>query len=122
MKTGISVDPMGNVEHHEFADSDLDNSNTQWIHDKIGGYLQIVPGVPASMFCNEDGQRLNLPVNYVASRIANQAILGTVVILGQANGRGDTTTVEPGMVKLVEKIAADWRGMLKGLDTLYADA
>ena len=114
MKTGISIDPLGKVEHHEFQDSDLNNENAQRIHEMIGGYLQLVPGVAGSMFCNEDGQRLNLPINYVASRIANQAILGTVVILGPANGKGDTTSILPGQTEIAEMLAEDWRSTLAG--------
>ena len=114
MKTAISIDPVGKVEVHELPDVDS-NEGTQKIHDLIGGYLQLVPHVPGSMFCNEDGQRLNLPINYVASLMAGQPILGTVVILGPANSKGDTTTIDPKQREEVEIAAADWRDTLAGV-------
>jgi hypothetical protein len=113
MKTGITIDPLGIVTEHEFQDSDeYPSDNTQRIHEMIGGYLESVSTPMMTMFVNEDGRRLNLPINYVASMIARQPILGTVVILGSVNRNGDTVGLTIEQIEAAQILVNDWRSSI----------
>jgi hypothetical protein len=53
------------------------------IHEAIGGYLEAATiGAGFLVYCNEDGQRLNLPMNLPLLVLTNRRILGTVVVMG----------------------------------------
>jgi hypothetical protein len=110
MKTGISIDPLGVITEHEFQDEDdYPSGNTERIHEMIGGYLESVSMPGLTMFVNEDGRRLNLPINYCASMIARQPILGTVVILGRVNSNGDTIGLSGEQIEAAQVLVEEWR-------------
>jgi hypothetical protein len=53
------------------------------LHDAVGGYIELVPLDPSYgtiMFCNEDGLRLCLEMNDIASSMAGQTIVGNVIL------------------------------------------
>ena len=68
------------LDEHEFL---------AWLKQCVGGYIEAIPGVdtalgfPAVAFANEDGLRLNLPPNLLATSMLKQrqVLVGTVVIL-----------------------------------------
>lgn len=65
-------------DHRVLGPDEFDLASMQRI---VGGFIE---GVAAKnpekmLFVNEDGRRLNLPMNIYASRVAGQPILGTVI-------------------------------------------
>lgn len=47
----------------------------------VGGYIETVPTIKGkTMYVNEEGNRLNLPINIYASELANRIIVGDVVL------------------------------------------
>jgi hypothetical protein len=63
---------------------DIDTQAPGVLHNLVEGYLEAyrIPGHDARMYMNEDGVRLNLPPNSVASRLFHGGVAGTVVVLG----------------------------------------
>lgn len=78
----VDSDESVRIEHVE---PDLETLQTV-----VGGYLEVVLINSLSTvhgYVNEDGIRLNLPLNVLASRLAGTQILGNMIILGNgANG------------------------------------
>jgi hypothetical protein len=50
----------------------------------VGGYIEAVPVVRhhAHLYVNEDGLRLNLPYNRLASCLVGRPIVGDAIVLG----------------------------------------
>lgn len=65
---------------HEIVDGD----NPAELQALVQGWIEAytLPGFEARMFMNEDGVRLNLPPNPVASRLLMAGVAGTVVVVG----------------------------------------
>lgn len=93
---GVVIEPDGTVTALE-----LDNT-LQALWDTIGGYVERVVLVDgADMFVNEDGLRLGLPPNPLADALVKThqqqptlgVILGTALILGAVDPKGDSTDV-----------------------------
>lgn len=73
----------------------------------VGGYIEAINFDDCTMFVNEEGIDLDLPVNPLASRFAKQRltrigrvlltedgwVLGTAIILGLVDANGDETDV-----------------------------
>lgn len=66
------------------------------VRGAVGGYVEHIPfSATRSMWVNEDGKRLQLPINRVATRmfrtrfpLVEDFILGPVVLTGGVDGRG----------------------------------
>jgi len=51
----------------------------------VGGYIELMPSLPITMFVNEDGRRLKLPVNHTATELVRRMMphmVVTAVIVG----------------------------------------
>lgn len=73
-------------------------SQSEQMGKLVGGYFTIAPSDALYFFCNENGDRLGLPRNNLASLIgyANglaQGFVGDVVVTGPATRSGETTDV-----------------------------
>lgn len=91
----------------------------------VGGYIEVVPmDRPVSVFCNEEGKIKGLPINYRADHvlgIPNDVLVGTVVVLGEVDEDGETTSLgdltEPLLERLTEITDVDvaryrdWRAL-----------
>lgn len=70
-----------------------DAESLRFLQETVGGYLEVVrvaySSRPLWLFCNEDGQRLGLPFNALASALARQSISGPVVFHGGADAAGE---------------------------------
>lgn len=85
------------------------------LQDIVGGYIEGVYSADGQVtfFCNEEGKIHDLPVNGFATALwwivnpdmANVDTLnGPVVIMGGADGEGDTLPVPDEMIKLVNDL------------------
>ena len=104
MRRVIVVPAVGNVTV-KWLPGDEDAA-TRIIHGLIDGYLEFVatPHDDIAMFANEDGKRMDLPINPRATMISHPApskvmfmnssecIVGTVVIVGKADQHGNFTS------------------------------
>lgn len=73
---------------------DIDKSNGQFIHDAVGGFFETRLIDHGIMWMNEDGRRLRLPLNVLATMMAGGInIVGTVVLTGLPDRHGDFTEV-----------------------------
>ena len=57
------------------------NLNLEEAQDVVGGFVEVVRLNKGKMLVNDDGIRLGLELNMLASIIAEQPILGTVAIV-----------------------------------------
>lgn len=74
------------------------------LHEILGGYLEAVPcfvpdtlGGTTLAYVNEEGMRLNLPVNELATQVTGiqgNVILGPMVVFGPIDGPGYETSVD----------------------------
>lgn len=92
MATGIVLGADGAVQSIELGTSDREQLAT--IQGIVGGYaealmLHLAGGPSITVLVNEDGQRLGLPVNLVASDLVGRELLGDVVLAGGAGGHGE---------------------------------
>jgi hypothetical protein len=60
----------------------------------VGGYFEHIPHSQYYVIVNEDGQHLDLPVNRLGSIMLGRQIVGTVVVTGLPDGRGELTPIE----------------------------
>lgn len=107
----IVVEPGGAIREVDLpTDEALQLRELQAI---VGGYLEVVR-VPLSayatqglwLFCNEDGARLELPGNVLASAFMGQAVAGAVVFHGGADDSGALLPIpEPFRVAVVKATA-----------------
>ena len=91
---GVVIEPNGTATAVEL------DSTLQALWDTIGGYVERVVLVDgADMFVNEDGLRLQLAPNPLADALVKShqqhktlgVILGTALVLGAVDHRGDST-------------------------------
>lgn len=92
MTTVVAVLPL--VDGAVVRDIELpsdDAERLELLQDTLGGYLELVgsriPGL--WLFCNEDGYRLGLLPNVVATVVAGQRIIGPAVFHGGADRSGE---------------------------------
>jgi len=96
--SGILIEPSGAVSEI------LCDNSLQSLWNNVGGYVERVALKDgADAFVNEDGRRLNLPPNPKAQLLVeshgehpvNGTIVGTALILGGVDARGDSSDVPP---------------------------
>jgi len=91
----VIVDPDGTVRKAEIEDS---LASFQAV---VGGYIEAVCGVNATIYVNEEGLLMGLPYNDAASLYAQRVLglgvmlHGTALILGPADAEGSDTHVHP---------------------------
>jgi len=56
------------------------NLKNHTLQELVGGYAELVSCGEKRMLVNEDGRRLDLPMNKKASKLAGQIIVGDVVV------------------------------------------
>ena len=99
-----------------YTNGDITKENLvgyQPLSDAIGGLIESVPASPeVTIWCNEEGKILNLDYNPVATKFwevfddygvvtAGDVLVGTVVIRGPVDEEGETTDVDPEILKLL---------------------
>jgi len=101
MTTGILLCAHGDgPELIELGATDAEHLAT--LRGIVGGFVECVtlPVEPTvTLWCNEDGMRLQLPLNPYATAMAGQPILGDVVLAGGADAKG-TLQSAPGIERL----------------------
>jgi hypothetical protein len=78
------------------------------LQEAIGGYLELVksrrtPGL--WLFVNEDGHRLNMPDNPVATTLAGTHIIGPVVLHGGPGMDGELLSIPARLAEIVMSAA-----------------
>lgn len=99
-----------------YTNGDITKENLvgyQPLSDAIGGLIESVPASPeVTIWCNEEGKILNLNYNVVATNFwevfddygcvaAGDVLVGTVVIQGPIDEEGETTDVDPEILRLL---------------------
>jgi hypothetical protein len=92
MTTVVAVVPL--TDGAVVKDIELPADDVERLHllqDTVGGYLELVASrIPGLwLFCNEDGHRLGMLPNVVATVVTGQHIVGPVVCHGGADDHGD---------------------------------
>ena len=95
---GVLIEPSGAVSEI------LCDNSLQSLWNIVGGYVERVALTDgADAFVNEDGRRLNLPPNPKAQLLVQShgehpiqgTIVGTALILGGVDAKGDSSDVPP---------------------------
>lgn len=85
---------------------EVDNDDLATYQTVVGGYLEAITGKIATVYFNEEGLILNLPVNPSASLFAERflhagsyfRLHGTALIVGPPDGDGNDTPVRESVV------------------------
>jgi hypothetical protein len=87
------------------------NKELENLQREVGGWVQAVELTPTiTMWCNEEGKMIGLPLNYAATRIWTKvfgytdAIMGKVVFTGGADDEGETLPLS----KEDEQVILEW--------------
>jgi hypothetical protein len=85
----------------EVAFEELEHIGLQYLQQKVGGWVEAVgiPDTGTSIYLNEEGKLVGLPVNARASRLAHEHhavrptdfIVGDVVVVGPVDAQGEET-------------------------------
>lgn len=101
-KQGVVIRVGGGKEIVEFTDESLYTVAT----DVVGGYIELVsintPVGHLDMYLNEEGKLDGLPINALATSIANlpgDIIVGDVIIVGDTDDEGNNKGLTPEQVK-----------------------
>jgi len=89
----VALAPGGVMELVELGDSDQEQlRNVQRI---LGGYMEVVrvPNAPVLLLVNEDGLAEHLAPNMVACILAGVTIVGTVLLTGLEDSKGDLQSI-----------------------------
>lgn len=109
MKKAIVIHPNGVLE---VMNIDPTTELSQLQHS-VGGYIEAVyPNAKTTLWCNEEGARLGLPNNRVASQLwarlqppAAGVLRGTVVVTGGSDGRGDSLSIDAATESALRSLA-----------------
>ena len=90
------------TEKMELVDID-DRAILKSLQGYVGGLIEVIaiPTGDAVAWANEEGAQLSMGHNKRASRLAEQTIVGPVVITGEQNDEGDLTGVPEWIQQLV---------------------
>jgi Domain of unknown function (DUF3846) len=111
--TGLVLKTDGTVETFVFDTSDV----AEKIHTLIDGWLEPVAQnfhSRVTMYANEDGKRLNLPINFLATILSGlwpqDFVVGDVVLVGAPNEQGDDQGLPSDVIAavLTIDIEASW--------------
>lgn len=83
---------------------DIDQSLST-LQEIIGGYIQYVPllDAPGFIVVDEEGMLKKLKPNRIASTLTGQLLVGTAVVIGPADSKGDDTSVTVAAIRAVAK-------------------
>jgi Domain of unknown function (DUF3846) len=117
--TGLHLKTDGTVETFVFDTSDC----AEKIHTLIDGWLEPVRqnfNSRVTMYANEDGKRLNLPINFLATILSglwpHDYVVGDVVLVGAPNDEGDDQGLPSDVIGAVQTIdiEASWKKLTEG--------
>ena len=112
MRTAVQVTVDGRVR---VIDLDTVDSELATLQDAVGGWIQAVDVVgDMSIYLNEEGKILGLPINPVATSYfdatwgaGHDVINGDVVFTGLPDSKGDTTGLTPEqLADVVDRVGA----------------
>lgn len=96
MKTAIVIPAEGPIRREEIPDDDV--WGLQFLQEAVGGHIELVPmrRDDLTMYCNDEGKLDGLPINHLATAIADlmdDILVGDVVLLGPVDRHGDSQGV-----------------------------
>lgn len=102
---------------HSFFEYDpFDASSLEQLQQRVGGWIEAAPVFDRrlTMYCNEEGKILGLPINRLATILlqpdAHDVIAGDVVLVGGADAEGyDTSLPRDVQIALGDKGGGDDR-------------
>lgn len=93
--------------------SDVDDISLDLLQSSVGGLIQAIDFTPGlTMWCNEEGKLLGLPVNQVATLVwkkyfgETDIIVGDVVFTGGCDEDGESTSILEEDSKEIEEICS----------------
>ena len=101
--------------------SSIEDTELETLQDAVGGLIQAVDLTPSlTMWCNEEGKLIGLPVNPVATAMwtryfgETDVIVGNVVFTGGCDEDGNTTSLLQEDADKIEKLCSTYVGALEG--------
>jgi hypothetical protein len=101
--------------------SAIEDTELETLQDAVGGLIQAVDLTPSlTMWCNEEGKLIGLPVNPVATAMwtryfgETDVIVGNVVFTGGCDEDGNTTSILQEDADKIEKLCSTYVGALEG--------
>lgn len=110
MKRSIVINPNGILE---VLDLTLDpDEELARLHTAVGGYVQAVnPNPQTTLWLNEDGKMMELPINRAAIALwealqpgGATTVRGAVVVTGGADANGDSQPIDPSTEALIREL------------------
>ena len=99
----------------------LEDTELETLQDAVGGLIQAVDLTPSlTMWCNEEGKLIGLPVNPVATAMwtryfgETDVIVGNVVFTGGCDEEGNTTSILQDDADKIEKLCSTYVSALEG--------
>ena len=105
----LVIEPDGNIQEH---DGPLETGDAQ---DIVGGDIDILPeprDISATLIANEEGKRLGLEPNWVATGLirhhlrSSDFVTGNVIIAGPPDGHGELTDLSGEDIATIKEAAA----------------
>lgn len=97
------------------------DTNLETLQEAVGGLIQAVDLTPSlTMWCNEEGKLIGLPVNPVATAMwtryfgETDIIVGDVVFTGGCDEEGETTSILQNDADSIIKLCASYVNALEG--------
>lgn len=106
MTTGVLLGTNGEARAIELGTTDQEHLET--MKGIVGGYVECVtlPTLPVvTLWCNEDGHRLQLPANQLAAGLVH-GVLGNVVLAGGATDDGTLMSIPQEWLNILEAVHA----------------
>jgi hypothetical protein len=101
--------------------SSIEDTELETLQDAVGGLIQAVDLTTSlTMWCNEEGKLIGLPVNPVATAMwtryfgETDIIVGNVVFTGGCDEDGNTTSILQEDADKIEKLCSTYVGALEG--------
>ena len=101
--------------------SSIEDTELETLQDAVGGLIQAVDLTTSlTMWCNEEGKLIGLPVNPVATAMwtryfgETDVIVGNVVFTGGCDEDGNTTSILQDDADKIEKLCSTYFGALEG--------
>lgn len=99
----------------------IEDANLETLQEAVGGLIQAVDLTPRlTMWCNEEGKLMGLPVNPVATAMwtryfgETDVIVGDVVFTGGSDEEGETTALLSHDADSIKKICSSYVNALEG--------
>jgi hypothetical protein len=99
----------------------IEDTELETLQEAVGGLIQAVDLTPSlTMWCNEEGKLVGLPVNPVATAMwtryfgESDIILGDVVFTGGSDEEGETTAILSDDADAIKKLCSTYANALEG--------